>query len=147
MDACRWGVSDVAQRDHLERRLTEIWQRVLGMAHIDIDANFFELGGHSLLAAQLFAQCEKTFGRKFPLSTLIHAPTVAQLARLLRQDEAPPSSCLVALQPHGSRPPFFCMHAESGQVLIYRELAQLLGPDQPVYALQAQGLDGAPPPT
>jgi phthiocerol/phenolphthiocerol synthesis type-I polyketide synthase E len=140
------GVSDVAQRDHLERKLTEIWQRVLGMAHIDIDANFFELGGHSLLAAQLFAQCEKTFGRKFPLSTLIHAPTVAQLARLLRQDEAPPSSCLVALQPHGSRPPFFCMHAESGQVLIYRELAQLLGPDQPVYALQAQGLDGARPP-
>jgi thioesterase domain-containing protein len=38
------------------------------------------------------------------------------------------------------------MHAESGQILIYRELAQLLGSDQPVYALQAQGLDGTHPP-
>jgi thioesterase domain-containing protein len=31
-------------------------------------------------------------------------------------------------------------------VLIYREFAQLLGADQPVYALQAQGLDGRRPP-
>src|SRR5207248_10265798 len=108
----------VAPRDETERRLAEIWQRLLGI-HIDIHANFFELGGHSLLAAQLFAVCEKTFGRRLPLSTLVHAPTVARLASVLRQDEAPPSSCLVALQPLGSRPPFFCMHAESGQVLIY----------------------------
>ncbi len=136
----------VAPRDEIERRLVEIWQRLLGMPHIDIHANFFELGGHSLLAAQLFAVCEKTFGRRLPLSTLIHAPTVAQLARVLDQNEAPPSSCLVALQPLGSRLPFFCMHAESGQVLIYREFAQLLGADQPVYALQAQGLDGTHPP-
>src|SRR5207244_5785910 len=36
--------------------------------------------------------------------------------------------------------------AESGQVLIYLGLAQLLGADQPVYALQAQGLDNTRPP-
>ena len=136
----------VASRDETERRLTEIWQRLLGMTHIDIHDNFFELGGYSLLAAELFAACEKTFGRKLPLSTLVHAPTVSQLASVLRQDEALFSSCLVALQPLGSRPPLFCMHAESGQVLIYREFAQLLGADQPVYALQAQGLDGKRPP-
>jgi len=139
-------ISYVAPRDETERTLAEIWQRLLGIAHIDIHANFFELGGHSLLAAQLFAVCEKTFGRSLPLSTLVHAPTVAQLASVLRLNEAPASSCLVALQPLGSRPPFFCMHAESGQVLIYREFAQLLGADQPVYALQAQGLDGGRPP-
>jgi phthiocerol/phenolphthiocerol synthesis type-I polyketide synthase E len=137
--------TQMAPRDETERKLAEIWQHVLGMAHIDIHANFFELGGTSLLAAQLFAMCEKRFGRMLPLSTLVHAPTVAQLASVLRQDEAP-SSCLVALQPLGWRPPLFCMHAESGQVLIYREFAQLLGEDQPVYALQAQGLDGKRPP-
>jgi acyl transferase domain-containing protein len=135
-----------APADETERRLADIWQRLLGIAHIDIHANFFELGGHSLLAAQLFVMCERTFGRVLPLSTLLHAPTIAQLAGVLRQGEAPPSPCLVALQPDGSKPPFFCMHAESGQVLIYRELARLLGPDQPVYALQAQGLDGRSPP-
>jgi len=65
---------------------------------------------------------------------------------VLRQNETPPSSCLVPLRSHGSRPPFFCMHAESGNVLFYRQFAQLLGEDQPVYALQAQGLDGTRPP-
>src|SRR5207247_4409663 len=68
----------VAPRDETERRLAEIWQRLLGI-HIDIHANFFELGGHSLLAAQLFAVCEKTFGRRLPLSRLVHAPTVPRL--------------------------------------------------------------------
>jgi Phosphopantetheine attachment site len=58
-------------------RLAQIWQRLLGLPQIDIQANFFELGGHSLLAARLFAMCEKTFGRTLPLSTLVHAPTVA----------------------------------------------------------------------
>ena len=137
---------DVAPRDETERKLAEIWQRLLGIAPIGVHANYFELGGHSLLAVQLFALCEKTFGRTLPLSTLIHAPTVARLASVLRQDEMPPSSCLVPLRSHGSRPPFFCMHAESGNVLFYRQFAQLLGSDQPVYALQAQGLDGTRPP-
>ncbi len=135
----------VAPRDETERRLAEIWQRVLGVTPIGAHANFFELGGHSLVAVQLFAQCERTFGRKLPLGTLVHAPTVAQLAEVLRQDTPAPASSLVALRPHGSKPPFFCIHAESGNVLIYREFAQLLGADQPVYALQAQGLDGSAP--
>jgi thioesterase domain-containing protein len=81
-----------------------------------------------------------------PLSTLVYAPTIAKLAGVLRRDEDALSSCLVALQPRGTKPPFFCIHAESGQVLIYREFAHLLGADQPVYALQAQGLDGRRPP-
>jgi thioesterase domain-containing protein len=59
----------------------------------------------------------------------------------------PPSSfhngarlALVALQPRGSRPPFFCVHPAGGLVFCYRELAQHLGPDQPVFGLQAAGL-------
>jgi phthiocerol/phenolphthiocerol synthesis type-I polyketide synthase E len=52
----------------------------------------------------------------------------------------------VAVQPNGSRPPFFCMHGAGGNVLIYRELSNLLGNDQPFYGLQSQGLDGQAPP-
>src|SRR5438477_12550233 len=46
------------------------------------------------------------------------------------------------MQPNGSRPPLFCVHGASGNVLIYRDLSRHLGPDQPFYGLQAQGLDG-----
>jgi len=37
------------------------------------------------------------------------------------------------------------VHGHWGNVLFYRELAQRLGPEQPVYALQSVGLDGSEP--
>src|SRR5262249_53897649 len=53
---------------------------------------------------------------------------------------------LVALQPEGSRPPFFCVHGLGGDVLFLRHLAAHLGLDQPLYALRRQGLEGVSPP-
>jgi aspartate racemase len=77
------------------------------------------------------------------LATLFVSPTVEQLANKLREDEAGERwSSLFPIQPHGSKPPLFCVHAAGANVLIYRPMARHLGDDQPVYALQAQGLDG-----
>jgi len=89
----------------------------------------------------------KVFKVKLPLATLFEAPTIHELAQVLR-DEVPSTgwSPLVVIQPSGSRPPFFCVHGAGGNVLIYRELSQNLGPDQPFYGLQSQGLDGTSPP-
>jgi aspartate racemase len=129
--------------DALELKLTKIWERVLGVRSISVNDNFFELGGHSLLAVRLFAQIEKSFGRELPLATLFQAPTVKQLARVLREEGWPaPWSSLVMIQGSGKLAPFFCVHAAGGNVLEYNDLARLLGPDQPVYGLQAKGLDG-----
>ncbi|HZI06338.1 MAG TPA: alpha/beta fold hydrolase, partial [Archangium sp.] len=69
------------------------------------------------------------------------------LARLLRQEEeSGPWSPLVPLRRTGSARPFFLVHPVGGNVLCYAELARQLGPDQPLYALQAQGLKGEQPP-
>ena len=90
---------------------------------------------------------EKAFGRHLPLASLFEAPSLEQLAQMLgSQDLVPSWSALVPIQPQGGRPPLFCIHAHSGNVLFYRELAQQLGRDQPVYGLQAVGLDGRQPP-
>src|SRR2546421_8185763 len=96
------------------------------------------------MAVRLFAQIEKAFGRNLPLATLFQAPTVRQLARALRDEGWQPAwSSLVMIQPgDAKRRPFFCIHAVGGNVLEYRDLARLLGADQPVYGLQAKGLDG-----
>ncbi|MBR8840738.1 MAG: amino acid adenylation domain-containing protein, partial [Stigonema ocellatum SAG 48.90 = DSM 106950] len=51
-------------------------------------------------------------------------------------------SSLVPIQPNGSKPPFFCIHAVEGNVLSYYDLARHMDADQPFYGLQAQGLDG-----
>lgn len=54
----------------------------------------------------------------------------------------PPFSPLVPLKPGGARPPFFCVHALFGSVFPYHQLALHLDREQPVYGLQARGLDG-----
>lgn len=48
---------------------------------------------------------------------------------------------IVPLQPDGDGTPLFCAHASSGSPYSYLRLAQLLGPDRPVYGLQAPGFD------
>ena len=136
----------VTRRDALDLQLTQIWETVLGITPIGLQENFFDLGGHSLLAVQLFDYIERLCGKKLPLATLFQAPTIEHLAHVLRQDDwVAPWSSLVAIQPGGSKPPLFCVHAHGGDVLFYRDLATYLGADQPFYALQAQGLDGTRP--
>jgi amino acid adenylation domain-containing protein len=138
-----WETNFIAPSDELELKLTKIWEKVLGIRPIGVDDNFFDLGGHSLLAVRLFAQIEKTFDRNLPLATLFSAPTVKQLARVLRDEGWRDAwSSLVMIQGGGERRPFFCVHAAGGNVLEYRDLARLLGPDQPFYGLQARGLNG-----
>ena len=135
--------------DDTTRVLTEIWQRLLGVVHIEPNQNYFDLGGDSSLAVHLFAEIEKVFKVKLPLATLFEAQTVGELAEVIRRHAPAPASGwspLVTIQPGGSRPPFFCIHGAGGEVLIYRDLALNLGPDQPFYGLQAQGLDGSCPP-
>jgi len=133
----------VAPTDELELKLTRIWERVLKVSPIGTDENFFDLGGHSLLAVKLFVEVEKSFGKNLPLATLFRAPTIRQLARVMREEGWQAAwSSLVPIQTGGAGTPFFCMHSVGGNVLEYHELAGLLGADQPFYGLQARGLDG-----
>lgn len=128
-------------RDDVELQLTKIWERVLGIEPIGIKDNYFELGGQSLLAVRLFAQIEETFGKNLPLATLLQAPTVEQLAEIIRQQgESWLWSPLVTIQPKGSKLPLFCIHGMGGNVLCYRELSGYLGTERPVYGIQAKGM-------
>jgi thioesterase domain-containing protein/acyl carrier protein len=133
-------------QNETERQLAKIWEEVLGVRPIGLDQNYFELGGTSLLAVRMFAEVEKVFHAKLPLSSLFEAQTIQEFAEILsHKDAAPAWSPLVPIQREGSRPPFFCIHGAGGNVLIYRDLSQHLGVDQPFYGLQAQGLDGELP--
>lgn len=57
-------------------------------------------------------------------------------------DEVSDSSALVPIQPHGVKQPFFLVHPASGLVYMYCGLAQFLGDEQPLYALQDPSLGG-----
>ncbi len=133
----------VAPQDPCEQMLAQIWAKVLKVKRVGRHDNFFELGGHSLMAVRVVVEIEKLTKVRLQLAMLLQAPTIAELAELLRRENWTPSwSCLVPIRPGGSKPPLFLMHAHGGNVLEYYPLANLLGADQPVYALQARGLDG-----
>ncbi len=133
----------VAPRNPVELQLVQIWQTVLGLDQIGVNDNFFDLGGSSLLALQMFNQIKMVCGQKLPLATLLQAPTVGQLAEVIRQqDESEPWTPIVPLQPHGDKPPFFCVCGRGGHVLNFRVLASLLDSDQPFYGLESRALDG-----
>jgi thioesterase domain-containing protein len=91
---------------------------------------------------QLFAWIRKIFGKELPLTTLFQAPTIEQLAGILRQEDwSSPWSSLVPIKHGGSKPPFFSVHGCTGRVLHFYDLARLLGPEQPFFGLSALGLE------
>ncbi|NEQ77288.1 MAG: amino acid adenylation domain-containing protein [Okeania sp. SIO2C9] len=135
--------SFVAPRDSVELQLAQMWSEILGISPIGVGDNFFDLGGHSLLAVRLMAEIEKQFSKNLSLAALFQGATVEQLAILLRQKTNTHSwSPLVAIQPEGNYPPFFCMPGSGGNVVYFHQLARHLGNDQPFYALQPPSLDG-----
>ena len=54
--------------------------------------------------------------------------------------------CLDPIQPEGDMPPLFCMPAADGLTLVYHEMSDHLGPNQPLYGLNSPGVVGEPLP-
>ncbi len=129
----------IAPRNDLERRLADIWERVLGVQSVGVQDNFFNLGGHSLLAVRLVWEIEKELGQRLPLVSFFQGATIEYHASLLRQDVRSISwPTLVKIQADGSKTPLFCVSMPNVNALGYRSLARYLGTDQPVFGLQLQ---------
>jgi amino acid adenylation domain-containing protein len=139
------SASHRVQETPIESELLALLRPLLGQPDIQPDDDFFRMGGNSLVAARLFAQIDKRFGKRLPLVTILQARSVRKLAALLHANDEnwrmAWSSC-VPLKTSGTLEPFFIVHALGGNVVGYQELASHLPFDQPVYALQAKGLDG-----
>jgi amino acid adenylation domain-containing protein len=135
----------VAPRDAVEEQLVAIWQEVLDVRPIGIHDDFFALGGHSLLAVRLITRIREQFDRQLPLSVLFSSSTVEQLATLMRGPITRQSgTTIVAIQPLGSRRPFYCVHPAGGSVFCYATLSRYVGLDQPFYGIQAPDLSHTP---
>lgn len=136
----------MAPRDELERRLTRIWEEVLSVQPIGVQDNFFDLGGHSLLAVRLCHRLAKATGQPVPMLRLFQAPTVAQLAAVLRQQEcSPPWTTLVPIHAAGTRTPLFIVPPAGMTIRAFAHCTRYLAPEQPVYGLQPLGFDGQAP--
>lgn len=133
----------VSPRTEIEKTLAAIWTDLLKIEHIGVQEDVFDLGAHSLMAVRAVSQIREAFGVELPLATLMEAPTIASLAKILGDKQWVPSwSLLVPMRQQGTRPPLFLFHAHGGNVLEYHALVQHMEKDQPVYAFQARGLNG-----
>ncbi len=138
-----------APRNEIEQQLAQIWNSVLRVDNIGIYDNFFALGGNSVVAVQLFIQIENIFGKKLPLPTLLQAGTIEQLALVIQNESSDTWSSLIKIAAGNpaQKTPLFCIHAIGGGALYYRDLVEYLDPQQPVYGLEARGLDGQETPS
>ena len=158
-------VTETQNQTPVERVIAGIWRDLFEMEHVARHDDFFALGGHSLAAVRMFAELRQHFPVNLPLSSLLEAPTLAGFAALIAgglpadhvaakplASVAPSHSTSLNQRPWSPlvticggdmhRKPIFCIHGSGGNVLNFKGLSKKLGPDQPVYGLQSQGVDG-----
>jgi aspartate racemase len=126
-------------RTEVERKLAEVWMRVLGVEKVGIHDNFFDLGGYSLLAVKLVNEIKRELGQKIPLITLFQTATIAGLASMLSKGrDSHEWPTLVQIQAGSSPETLFCVSAPNVNALGYVSLVRALGSEQTAFGLQAQ---------
>ncbi len=133
----------VAPRTNIEKLLADIWMESLGVNKVGIYDNFFELGGNSLIAVKVITKIERVTGKRLPLATLFDNPTIEKIARLFDfGGRSITWDSLVPIKPRGNKTPLYIVHGAGLNVLLFNAVAMGLSPEQPVYGLQAKGLNG-----
>jgi len=82
---------ETADSQDMENLVLGVWRAVLGQVPASLEQNFFDAGGTSVGLARVQAAIRTQLGRDLPVVELFAHPTIASLARLLRQKEDAPA--------------------------------------------------------
>lgn len=141
-----------APASEIERRLAQMWSQILQAGPAGVHDDFFDLGGDSFAAALLLAEVQAEFslpGGALERIDFLDAPTIAGMAKVIEAfPRGVPAAAThaqhpaaVALEPRGSRPPFFCIPGVDEDPFCLLPLSRRLGDEQPFYVLR----DPVPP--
>ena len=120
-----------------EKKLVAIWEEQIGIAGIGITDDFFDIGGDSLIGVIVFSEIEEILGMDLPVSTLLKAPTVQDLARIVDgEKEAKFENLVFQINRGGEISPLFFIPGKGGYPTRIRHLARKMNPEIPVYAFQ-----------
>ncbi|QCQ93711.1 non-ribosomal peptide synthetase [Rhodococcus sp. SGAir0479] len=95
---------DGAARDDVEQQLCEIFSEILHLPAVGIHDGFFDLGGHSMASMKLVGRVRSAFGCEITIRDVFDAPTVAELADVVRRGATPARAGLVATGETGPVP-------------------------------------------
>ena len=130
----------VMPRTATEADVAAVWSRLFPGRPIGVTTPFEALGGDSLLAVAMLAEVSQRVGFDVPHGRFVDESTIEALAADIdaaRSDDRPP---LVALGPHGWRPPLYCVPGHDGVLFGLARLARALGLEQPVWAIDLRRL-------
>ena len=119
--------------DDLEGKLLKIFREILRNDSVGVTDSFFRYGGYSLLTVRLFSRIDRELHVRLPISLLFDAPTVRELARVIRTGISP--SIIVPIRPYGQSAPIFLVQS----YLLYNAMLELVEPDRPVYGVREMG--------
>lgn len=127
-----------------EECLEKIWSEALGLTRVSIKDDFFELGGHSLIAIKVMVEIERQTGIRLPMASLFDHSSIDRLAKLLVGEMSLSAKwdALVPIKPEGSKKPIYLIHGGGLNIMVFKSMSKYMDPDQPVYALQALGING-----
>jgi amino acid adenylation domain-containing protein len=138
---------DESEYSEAEKLVSNVWKQFLGEQNIGINDNFFLLGGHSMIAVEVMVRIEKETGIKLPLSSLFKYPTIKGFATLLNADNKETIwKSLVPIKSTGSKMPIYIIHGSGSNIMNFSSFALHMDEEQPVYGLQAKGLNGVDKP-
>ncbi|GLY18036.1 AMP-binding protein [Kineosporia rhizophila] len=127
-----------------EEVVRALWCSVLALPEVGLEDDFFELGGDSLAAESLMSRMASELGvptAEAQTTVLVQAPTLGEFAERVTRKVDVANQTLVPLRGTGSRPPLFLLTGGGGLGVTLVPLVRHLPEDQPVYALQAHGLE------
>ncbi len=121
-----------------EARLCQLAAELLKITSIAPEQSIFDCGATSLTAMRLVVLVEKLYGINVPLSAFVSAPTMEKLALLIERHGGEfKFNPLVPLRRMG----LLLVHPMGGNILSYLRMLPHLPEEQPLYALQASGVD------
>jgi acyl-CoA synthetase (AMP-forming)/AMP-acid ligase II/thioesterase domain-containing protein len=121
----------------VEKKLAGIWQKILNVESVGTRDDFFQLGGDSLALTLMLTEVGIEFGSD-DSEECLSSPNIETLARILMRSPGVRSetSPFIALQPKGSRIPFFCIPGAEENPYCFLHLAKELGLDQPFFVVR-----------
>jgi iturin family lipopeptide synthetase B len=73
----------ILPKSEMEKEISLIWSKLLGVDEIGIDENFFEIGGHSLMAMQLTNRLRSKYQQNITLKDFFKDPTIRGVVKVL----------------------------------------------------------------
>ncbi|BDS08381.1 hypothetical protein NT6N_34210 [Oceaniferula spumae] len=138
----------VAPETETEKKLAKLICQILKIDQVGRNDDFFLLGGDSLRATALHTQVEAEFSTRIPLHILFKDTRVHGMSANIERSHEEKGSAdfshtakIIPLNESGDETPLYLTHGVKGQAFVSPHFLSILGPNQPVYAFQASGLN------